>query len=87
MTYRLPNSRKSNFATEPFSEQWGHTSIKITVDIYGHPRQGTNMTNIMLADQLDSVSGKALGWDTQRSATSAQLDNPPLSGRVEKSAR
>ena len=31
------------------SEQLGHTSIKITVDIYGHPRQGTNT----LADRLD----------------------------------
>jgi integrase len=52
------------------SEQLGHTSIKITVDIYGHPRQGTNIT---LADQLDSAAGKALGWGTRQSATSTQL--------------
>lgn len=32
------------------SEQLGHSSIKITVDTYGHPRQGTN---ILLADRLD----------------------------------
>jgi integrase len=32
------------------SEQLGHASIKITVDTYGHPRQGTN---IALADRLD----------------------------------
>jgi integrase len=32
------------------SEQLGHSSIKITVDTYGHPRQGTN---IALADRLD----------------------------------
>jgi integrase len=32
------------------SEQLGHFSIKITVDTYGHPRQGTN---IALADRLD----------------------------------
>ena len=65
------------------SEQLGHASIKITVDTYGHPRQGTNIT---LADQLDSGAGKALGWDTRRSATSAQLHTPPLEGGVEISA-
>lgn len=32
------------------SEQLGHASIKITVDTYGHPSQGTN---IALADRLD----------------------------------
>ncbi len=32
------------------SEQLGHSSIKITVDTYGHPRQGTS---IAFADQLD----------------------------------
>lgn len=36
------------------SEQLGHASIKITVDIYGYPRQGTS---ISLADQLDSPRG------------------------------
>jgi len=50
------------------SEQLGHISIKITVDIYDHPRQGTNIT---LAYQLDSAPGKTLGWDTQRPTTSA----------------
>ena len=43
------------------SEQLGHSSIKITVDIYGHPRQGTN---ISLADKLDT--------SMQQSATQAQ---------------
>jgi integrase len=33
------------------SEQLGHASIKITVDTYGHPRQGTS---IALADRLDT---------------------------------
>jgi integrase len=35
------------------SEQLGHASIKITVDTYGHPRQGTS---IVLADQLDAAA-------------------------------
>jgi integrase len=39
------------------SEQWGHASIKITVDTYGHPRQGTS---IALADRLDSTDTHAL---------------------------
>lgn len=47
------------------SEQLGHASIKITVDTYGHPRQGTS---IALADRLDSAGTNAL-----RYATSAQL--------------
>jgi integrase len=38
------------------SEQLGHSSIKITVDTYGHPRQGLS---INLADQLDSAKGNA----------------------------
>jgi len=46
------------------SEQLGHTSIKITVDAYGHPRQGTS---IALADQLAGPAS-----DTRRHATSAQ---------------
>jgi integrase len=45
------------------SEQLGHSSIKMTVDIYGHPRQGTN---ISLADKLDASA--------QQSATQTQLD-------------
>jgi integrase len=57
------------------SEQLGHASLKITVDTYGHPRQGTNIT---LADRLDSAAGKALGWGTRQSATSAQLPNACL---------
>jgi integrase len=40
------------------SEQLGHAGIKITVDTYGHPRRGTN---ISLTDRLDSAAGKALG--------------------------
>jgi integrase len=52
------------------SEQLGHASIKMTVDTYGHPRQGTS---IALADQLDQTAENAL-----RYATPAQL--PALSG-------
>ena len=48
------------------SEQLGHSSIKITVDTYGHPRQGTS---IALADRLDSPGTHAL-----RYAPSAQLE-------------
>jgi len=39
------------------SEQLGHASIKITMDTYGHPRQGTN---IALADRLDDPDRNAL---------------------------
>lgn len=39
------------------AEQLGHSSIKITVDTYGHPRQGTN---IALADRLDHPGGDTL---------------------------
>jgi hypothetical protein len=39
------------------SEQLGHSSIKITVDTYGHPRQGTS---IALADRLDQPDGNTL---------------------------
>ena len=46
------------------SEQLGHASIKITIDIYGHPRQGTNT---YLADRLDRG-----GTLTHHSATQAQ---------------
>src|SRR5262249_61521472 len=46
------------------SEQLGHASIKITVDTYGHPRQGTS---IALADRLDCPAAGTL-----RYATSAQ---------------
>ena len=54
------------------SEQLGHSSIKITVDTYGHPRQGTS---IALADHLDSP-----GAYTLRYAPSAQ----PEPSRVSK---
>ena len=43
------------------SEQLGHSSIKITVDIYGHPRQGLSTH---LVDQLAHAA--------QRSATQTQ---------------
>jgi hypothetical protein len=35
------------------SEQLGHSSIKIPVDIYGHPRQGMSTH---LVDQLTKLS-------------------------------
>ncbi len=43
------------------SEQLGHASIKITVDTYGHPRQGMS---IVLADQLDHPDGHAVRYAT-----------------------
>ena len=48
------------------SEQLGHASIKITVDTYGHPRQGTS---IALADRLDHPLTNAAPY-----ATPAQPD-------------
>jgi integrase len=50
------------------SEQLGHASIKITVDTYGHPRQGTS---IALADRLDGC-----GAHPARAATAVQLGRP-----------
>ena len=47
-----------------YAEQWLDTYIKITIDIYGHPRQGTNT---YLADRLDRG-----GELTQHSATQMQ---------------
>ena len=52
------------------SEQLGHASITITVDTYGHPRQGTS---IALADRLDSADTHAL-----RCATAAQRDTSKI---------
>ncbi len=52
------------------SEQLGHASMKIMVDTYGHPRQGTS---IALADRLDSTDTHAL-----RCATAAQLDTSKI---------
>jgi integrase len=46
------------------SEQLGYASIKIIIDIYGHPRQGTNT---YLADRLDRG-----GTLTHHSATQTQ---------------
>jgi len=52
------------------SEQLGHASIKITVDTYGHPRQGNNIT---LADQMDGTPQNA-----REKATPAQLMAVPI---------
>jgi integrase len=61
------------------SEQLGHSSIKITVDTYGHPRQGTS---IALADQLDSP-----GAHTLRYAPSVQPEEACGSGGLVTSTR
>jgi integrase len=45
------------------SEQLGHSSIKMTVDIYGHPRQGMSTH---LVDKFDTSA--------RHSATQMQLD-------------
>jgi integrase len=58
------------------SEQLGHASIKITVDTYGHPRQGIS---IALADRLDTP-----GAPPHRAATVAQ---PPRSSRHTRTVR
>ena len=52
------------------SEQLGHSSIKITVDIYGHPRQGTS---IALADLLDRADVRTV--ETVETATYVQLQD------------
>ena len=45
------------------AEQLEHASIKITVDTYGHPRQGNS---IALADRLDSPGTHALRYAPAR---------------------
>ena len=59
------------------SEQLGHASIKITVDTYGHPRQGTS---IALADRLDHAEGNALPYATPaQPRVSTMVERPTLS--------
>lgn len=47
----------------------GHASIKITVDTYGHPRQGTSLA---LADTLDSPGGETVRYATVTQLTSVE---------------
>ena len=59
-------------APDPYvSEQLGHASMKITVDTYGHPRQGTS---IALADRLDYPQTRTR-YDVP---TAAQLDTSKI---------
>jgi integrase len=55
------------------SEQLGHASIKITVDTYGHPRQGTSTA---LAARLDSPDGSAVRYATPAQPASASVSEP-----------
>ena len=43
------------------SERLGHSRIKVTVDTYGHPRQGTHVT---LVDRLDYPGADAVPYAT-----------------------
>jgi integrase len=56
-------------------EQMGHSSIQVTVDIYGHL---IPCANIAWADALDSATSP------QQSATQTQLGSPTENGRSEK---
>jgi integrase len=57
------------------SEQLGHASIKITVDTYGHPRQGTS---IALADRLDTPGGGTRRNATLTQPTRRSVDSTPI---------
>jgi len=56
-------------------EQMGHSSIKITVDIYGHLIPGADVAHIDRLDRLEAITSP------QQSATQAQ---PTRKGEVEK---
>ena len=58
-------------------EQMGHSSIQVTVDIYGHLIPGAN---VCFVDRLDEISAEPAETTPQQSATPAQLgemDVPP----------
>jgi integrase len=50
-------------------EQMGHSSIQVTVDIYGHLIPGANVTFV---DRLDTTSTQEQKTSPQQSATQAQ---------------
>jgi integrase len=52
-------------------EQMGHSSIQVTVDIYGHLIPGAN---VCFVDRLDRVQADDAETTLQRSASPAQLD-------------
>ena len=54
------------------SEQLGHSSIKMTVDTYGHPRQGINIT---LADRLDHPGGNGNATPAQLVQSSSDIES------------
>jgi integrase len=51
-------------------EQMGHSSIQVTVDIYGHLIPGANMSYV---DRLDEISGATSKTTPPQNATPAQL--------------
>jgi hypothetical protein len=51
-------------------EQMGHSSIQVTVDIYGHLTPGANVTYV---DRLDGVYEALLKTTPPQNATQAQL--------------
>jgi hypothetical protein len=50
-------------------EQMGHSSIQVTVDIYGHLIPGANVSFV---DRLDEKSEEKAGEGQQQNATQAQ---------------
>jgi hypothetical protein len=50
-------------------EQMGHSSIQVTVDIYGHLIPGANVSFV---DRLDTTSRQEQKTNPQQSATQAQ---------------
>src|SRR6202451_4257192 len=51
-------------------EQMGHSSIQVTVDIYGHLIPGAN---VCFVDRLDEIAAEPAETTPQQSATPAQL--------------
>jgi len=56
-------------------EQMGHSSIQVTVDIYGHLIPGAN---VHFVDRLDEIPAEPAETTPQQSATPAQLGEMEL---------
>ena len=58
-------------------EQMGHSSIQVTVDIYGHLIPGANVSYV---DRLDEVPEREEKTTLQQNATQAQLPEKSETG-------
>ena len=74
MTFATRSDRCSSRAGASLTyvkEQMGHSSIQVTVDIYGHLIPGSD---VAFVDRLDAIPANNPKTSTQQSATQAQPD-------------